>query len=178
MLDPSAMTRAVLAVILVAASSSVASAGGYIGLGIGTAPAVNSEVETLTQNGRSVRLLGGARFGRFSVEGAIHGHDTGRFAVKQASLAGKFNLPLGDQFEAFGRAGLGKAWFDYEPDAAYDVSGRVFLIGAGIEYRLDLGVAAGSIWIDYQYNSASLSGERSNFDIGTRMWTLGVTVGF
>jgi hypothetical protein len=178
MLDPSAMTRAsLLAVILVAALPSAALAGGYIGLGIGTAPAVNSDKVELVENGRSAKILAGTKLGRFSLEGALHGYDVSSYSAYQLSIAGKFTLPLDDQFGVFGRFGLGKTWLTTE-NSIYDVDGNGYLLGAGAEYRLDLGVAAGAIWIDYQYNkSQELAGERNKFDFSSRMWMLGISVG-
>jgi len=54
------------------------------------------------------RDAGGFRFGQFSVEGALLGYglvsDTTRHSdAKELSVAGKFNLPIGYDFEAFGR---------------------------------------------------------------------------
>src|SRR4051812_209393 len=116
------MNRAsLLAVILVAASSSIASAGGYIGLGIGTAPAVGSDVtsiDTLPSDGRSGKLLLGTRWGRISAEGAIQKFDM-TYSVYQASAAGKLNFPLGNGFEAFGRFGLQHTWMNHDQNAMY-----------------------------------------------------------
>ncbi|MGN6110913.1 MAG: outer membrane beta-barrel protein [Kofleriaceae bacterium] len=173
------MNRTCLAVILIAASSGVASAGGYIGLGIGTAPAVGSDVMSIDQlpnDGRSGKLLAGARFGQFSVEGAIHGYDLVGYRAYQASASGKLSLPLGSGFEVFGRLGLQHTWFDHA-NPVYDVDGNGYLLGAGFEYRLNLGVASGSFWVDYQYNKASLDGDRDRFDVASRMWMLGLSIG-
>jgi hypothetical protein len=53
------------------------------------------------------------------------------------------------------------------------------LVGAGIEYKLNLGIGAGSLFLDYTISNALLEGEdpRLKFDTTTRTWTLGITVG-
>jgi len=186
------MKRAVFAVALVAASSGVASAGGYIGLGIGTAPAVNgSNLEsynaTTREDGRSGRLVGGFRFGRFAIEGAIGKfdfvYDDGNlfaFTAYQAQVSGKFTLPLQDGFGVFGRVGLHKQWFNAQRADfdALDVSGTGIVAGVGVEYRLPTALDV-SLFVDYQYSRGGMSGERLDFgSTSTRMWTLGATIGF
>jgi hypothetical protein len=165
---------------------STASAGTYLGLGIGSAPEVNEEADRLESAGRSGKVLLGMRWGNFSVEGAVGRFDMARRNDRglmlpfgdtyQASLAGKLSLPLGNNFEAFGRAGLHKSWIDAETDDL-DVSGDGYLIGAGIEYRLNLAIGQGSIFVDYQYNDTKLEGDRFMFDGSSRMFTVGLTVG-
>lgn len=181
------MKRAALAVILLAMSSGVASAGGYLGLGIGTAPAVSTGIEgqVVSPDGRSARLMLGSRFGQFSVEGALGGFDAvlsdsrGAIAydVYQASIAGKLSLPLGNNFEAFGRVGLQKSWWTTERPEL-EVGGSGLLFGAGFEYRIKTVAGQGSVFVDYQYSSAELKAERSTLgDTSMRMWTLGLTIG-
>jgi hypothetical protein len=99
----------------------------------------------------------------------------------QASAALKLNLPLGNNFEAFGRAGLHHTWISPEVDGN-EVSGNGLLVGAGFEYRLNLLVGQGSIFVDYQYNRVKLEGEErfmagQALDSSYRMWTMGLTVG-
>ena len=182
------MKRALLAVTLVASSSGVASAG-YIGLGIGTAPAVSTtDLENeLYQHGRSGRLILGHRLGRFAVEGAVskfdlelsdRGGQGPLYAVYQAQVSGKYSLPLGDGFEAFGRLGLHKQWFNNER-SEFDTSGSGLVAGAGFEYRIKAGVGDFSVFVDYQYSMADVGGDRLQFGrTSTRMWTLGATIGF
>jgi hypothetical protein len=188
MLVHARMKRAVLAVALVAVSSGVASAGGYIGLGIGTGPAVDADVENdLTPDGRSGRLILGHRFGRFAVEGAVgkfdvmlsdNGGGGPIYETYQAQVSGKYSLPLGDGFEAFGRLGLHKQWFSNEQERL-DVEGTGLLLAAGFEYRFKAAIGGFSIFVDYQYSRADLTGD--TYELGetsTRMWTLGATIGF
>lgn len=198
MLVHARMKRAALAVALVAASSGVAAAGGYIGLGIGTGPAGsvefhdsagNADDRDLTADGRSYRFLGGMRFGRIAVEGAL-GKMNMRlsdsalgqpFDTYQLHAVGKYHLPLGDGFEVFGKLGLQKTWFNNSADRTdLDASGTGVVLGAGVQYRLTAaGIDAASLFIDYQYSRADTKGEI--FDWGgtsLRMWTLGATIGF
>lgn len=183
MLGSRPMKRVALALALVAATSSIASAGRYLGVGIGT-NAVYESNDQLGDDGRSARLLGGMRWGRFSVEGMFSGYGLALadrsgatpMDVYQLSIAGKLNLPLGSNFEAYGRAGLHHTRATGEIDT-YDASGSGFLLGAGFEYRVRTGIGSGSLWVDYQVNKAELTGERFTFDTTTRQWTLGLSVG-
>jgi hypothetical protein len=186
------MKRACLAAVLLASLPATASAGTYVGLGIGTAPAFNEQTERLDSDSRSARVMLGWRTANVSVEGAIGGFDMiitdprngvsrGFGDAYQASAALKLNLPLGNNFEAFGRAGLHHTWISPEVEIN-EVSGNGLLIGAGFEYRLNLLVGQGSIFVDYQYNRVTLEGEErfmgnAAFDSSYRMWTMGLTVG-
>jgi opacity protein-like surface antigen len=178
------MKRAVLALALVAATSSIASAGRYLGIGVGT-NAVTEGKDQLSNDGRSARLIGGMRWGQLSIEGMFSGYGVALadrsgatpLDAYQVSVAGKYNLPLGNAFEAYGRAGLQHTWVSGEVPI-YGASGNGFLLGAGFEYRLKTGIASGSVWVDYQINKAQLTGDRFTYDATTRQWTLGLSVGF
>jgi len=164
------------------AISTTASAGGYVGLGVGTEPGVNDEMaKTAVPVGRSVRGLGGIRFGRFSIEGALNGfgvvaNNHGNQDVFQLSAAAKYNLPLGNGFEAFGRAGLERTWLNLGDDR-YNFSGNGFLVGAGFEYRLDLVITNASLFVDYTIHHATLTDTRGQVTETSRIWALGFTVG-
>jgi Outer membrane protein beta-barrel domain len=132
--------------------------------------------------GRSLRGLGGMRFGNLSVEGALNGFsvDTGRGAqtLYQLSAGARFNLPIGNDFEGFGRAGLERTWLNVG-DPRYDLGGNGFLVGAGIEYRLSAVLANASLFVDYTIHHASLEDSRSNkLDETSRIWGLGFLIGF
>lgn len=186
------MKRAALAVALVAASTGVTSAGGYIGLGIGTSPALNVSNEATHRDfvgdGRSGRLIGGFRFGRFAVEGSYGGADHGMqvesngtyypIELRQLSVSGKYNLPLSDGFEAYGRLGLQRTSLTLDGDDRFDASGSGLMAGIGMELRVP--VAGASIWIDYQYSRASLENDNglTKMDLHSRVWTVGATIGF
>jgi hypothetical protein len=186
MLVHARMKRALLAVALVATTSGVASAGGYLGLGLGTSPSVSGDSGEFDSAGRSARLIGGFHFGRFGVEGSIGGFDAQEklqaswypSKVYLASISGKYNLPLSDGFEAYGRVGLQRTWFSIENDDRFDASGNGLIAGVGMEYKLDLKATAASIWLDYQYSRASLDGELTKSSLSARMWTIGFSIGF
>lgn len=183
MLVHARMKRAVLAMTLLAVSSGVASAGGYIGLGIGTGPAISEDTEAggIESDGRSARLSGGYRVGRLSVEGALGGFDArfNRDSVRlyQLSISGKFNLPLSDGFEAFGRLGIQRTSLNHDnPDI--DATGTGLILGVGMEYVLPVAVTRVSIWVDHQYARADMDSALPEYALSTRMWTLGATIGF
>jgi outer membrane protein with beta-barrel domain len=182
MLTPTPMTRAcLLAAVIVAAlvavgSKSAHAEGSYLGLGVGPAPSLSDD--RFTGDGRSVKALGGMRWGQFSVEAQLGGFDLAvSNTVIQGSVNGKLNLPIADGFEVYGRGGLGHSWLR----AAKDVNnqeGNGFVLGLGIEYRLDLTVASGAIFLDYGYNSTTFKDDRDRqLDLSTRVWTIGFAVG-
>jgi len=73
----------------------------------------------------------------------------------------KLNLPLGNNFEGFGRAGLQHSML---ADAEQTGSGHVRQRPAdrgGFEYRLNLGIGAGSIFVDYTIGRTSLTATRT-----------------
>lgn len=176
------MKRACLTLGFLAASSSAAFAGGYVGLGIGTSPAINDDQDVMVSEGRSGRLLVGSRWSNFALEGAVHKFgmtSPGRqpFDFYQGSVAGKLSFPLGNGFEAFGRLGLQRSWLRNEI-ATFDKEGTGWLAGAGFEYRFNLAATSGSLFVDYQYNDVKLDGDRGPLQLSSRMWTLGATIGF
>ena len=184
MLRLATMKRACLVATLLIASTPLASAGGYVGLGIGTAPAMTDDSAelNLAADGRSGRVLLGSRWGQISLEGALGKFDVvspGRqpFELYQGSVAGKASFPLGNGFEAFGRLGLQRTWLVNEI-GSFDKEGNGFLLGGGFEYSFDVAPTRLSMFIDYQYSSAKLDGDRGRADVSSRMWTLGLTLGF
>src|SRR5688500_11547917 len=110
MLRTAAMSRTALALVMVAASASAASAGGFIGLGVGTGAASSGDL-ALDGDGLCGRLMLGYSFGRFAVEGmgtrdGMVGSGGHEWTGTTLALAGKFTLPLQDNFGVFGRVGL------------------------------------------------------------------------
>lgn len=177
--------RAALVALLIAGSAPVASAGTYLGLGIGTAPASSGDLRFWEDGraGRSGRLQAGYRFGRLSIEGQaakydLEAHDGDVFEFLKFGLAGKFNYPLGDKFELFARAGIQHTGLiDERKDEEYSGSG--FYVSGGVEYVLDVGAVAGSIFIDYSIDHTSLTSPyhgMDEFGLTTRVWTLGANV--
>ena len=170
-----------LAAGLLAIGPRTASAGGYLGLALGSEPGVNDNMERIAQPlGRSLRGLAGIRFGNLSVEAALNGFGvvSGNIdrTVYQASGALKLSIPLGNDFEAFGRAGLERTWLNHD-DARYDRTGDGFLVGAGFEYRLNAILANASLFIDYTVHRTTLENTREKVDATSRIWGLGFTVG-
>lgn len=175
--------RPLLAVALVAAAASTASAGPYLGLGIGTAASPSGDLEMTSSDGnRTGRLILGNSWGRFSVEGQGSRYSVykGRLPYdgSQLAVAGKYSLPLGDSFEAFGRLGLQRTWLNTDANQA-DWQGNGWLFGAGFEYRFKISTVGASAFVDYQYASTNLVDQRSTNTergMGVGLWTLGATV--
>ena len=178
------MKSALLLATGLLAISSTASAGGYLGLALGTQPGVNDEMAKDVGNpsGRSLRALGGIRFdNNFSIEGALNGFGViapsrGDQTAYQISVAGKLNLPLGDNFEAFGRLGLERTWLDVGDDR-YNWSGNGFLVGGGFAYRLDAVLNHAALFVDYTIDHATVENTRAKRDETARIWGLGFTIG-
>jgi len=175
--------RSLLAVALVAASATAASANTYLGLGIGTDASPSGDLSMQTSDGnRSGRLMLGTRFGHLSIEGAgsRYGLLRGSLPYQGTQLAAalKYSLPLGNNFEVFGRGGVERTWLNPENTAA-DWAGNGWLLGGGFEYRLDLGVTAASVFVDYEHSDTNLVNQNDmktekNETIG--VWTAGVTL--
>lgn len=176
------MNRALLVMAVLMMSSTAASAGGYLGLGIGPEANVNGTDGHFDGDGRSYRLLGGIRFSRLSFEASLTGQDVlmmdnggGEYASKQLALAGKYSLPLGSHFEAFGKVGVHRTWLS--GGSVYDVSGGGWLLGGGFEYRLNALITGASLFVDYTHHAATLDGDVYSFEAGVGMWMLGFTIG-
>lgn len=187
MLPHARMTRTLAVAALLVSSTSIASAGTYLGLGIGTAPAVNSEVPAMVEtSGRSGRLLGGYsfngfKFGRLSIEANAGRNDVYiskvEYASTMLSIGGKFNYPLGSNFEVFGRGGLQHTWLTTDCTDRNQADGGGLFVGAGFEYRLNVVATAASIFVDYQYASTGFEDDdMDTWDSSERVWTLGLTI--
>jgi opacity protein-like surface antigen len=178
--------------VVVAMSISASSAfadgergyNGYVGLGLGAEPAVNDDLaNNVVPEGRSLRLLGGLRFGNIAFEGALNGfgvavHGFGDHTIYQLSAAVKLSLPLGNGFEAFGRIGLEHTWLTIEDTVDRSFSGNGLMGGAGFEYRFPAGSTKMSVFVDYTLHHATLSNVQDDLSETSRIWALGVTVGF
>ena len=176
--------RTLLALVTVAVAAPVASAGTYIGLGVGSGANVSDSVDSpYLADGRSAKLAVGFSFGRLAAEGAYSGFGlirqngpaTGALDSRTLSAALKYNYPLGNNFEVFGRAGLLRTDLTPRDVGPMTTSGDGYLLGAGFEYRLP---AFGSIFVDYTRDEAtfdsSLKGQP--LDQTASMWMLGVNV--
>lgn len=174
------MTRASLVAAVLLGSSGVAAAGPYVGLGVGDGVGVSGDYSA---RGRSYRLLGGYKFGRLSAEASIGTASLGAepgtdYDALGLTLSGKYNLPLSNGFEVFGRVGLHHIGLDRENSDRddLDLSGGGLLLGGGVEYRPKLPV---SFWLDYTLTyTSSLDGVYiKQSDFTTRQWMLGFTFG-
>jgi len=169
------------------ATASVASAGPYLGLGVGPAAGMSGGDNqygpgSFEGAGRSYRLLGGYQLGRLAIEALIKGQDFAyngsRFAGKELALAGVYHHPLGSGFEAYGKLGVHRTSLTRDVDIrVYDVSGEGLLVGAGFALHLDALLASGSVFVDYTHHAADMSGDRYAFEGGVGMWMLGFTFG-
>lgn len=163
------------------AYSPTASAGGYLGLALGTDPGVNDDMaQVATPSSRSLRGLGGIRFGNLALEGALNGFGvTANGAdrrVFQLSGALKLSLPMGSGFEGFGRAGIERTWLNVD-DERYDLAGNGFQVAAGFEYRLNAVVSNASLFVDYTIHHATLTNTSGEVSETSRIWALGFTIG-
>jgi hypothetical protein len=177
------MNTALLVATGCLALSSTASAGGYLGLALGTEPGINDDFEQAVgrPSGRSLRVLAGARFGNVSLEGALDGFDVATLhfmhqTAYQLSGAVRLSLPLGNNFEGFARVGLERTWLNLSSDG-FDLMGDGFLVSGGFEYRLDSVLTNASIFVDYNIHHATLNSDRFRTDLTARIWGLGFSVG-
>jgi OOP family OmpA-OmpF porin len=178
--------RTVLVVALLAASGAAAHAGTYLGLGIGTGANLSDSVnDSFQADGRSARVALGYRVGRFAVEGMYSGFNYiqanaaagGQIDSRSLQLAGKYNLPLNNDFELYGRFGLLRT--DLTPVAAGQAtaSGTGYTFSVGLEYKLDLLVAGFGVYIDWTRNQATFdTGTSVPFDQTATMLTAGVNL--
>lgn len=181
------MTRFGLAAVLLVASTSMASAGTYVGLGIGTASngsgvrSDGTDVGSTDGFERSGRLMLGTRLSKLSIEGQGSRYDmslsTHSLQVTQLGIGLKLSIPLGNNFEAFGRGGLERTWLNHGTNNMLDAAGNGWFLGGGFEYRLSLGVTAASLFVDYQRSSTDIVDNRMiEHNVSSGMWTLGATV--
>jgi hypothetical protein len=180
------MTRAVLALFVVTATSTAASAGTYFGLGVGSAADMVSNTSGITMKGndRSLRGIVGYRFGRLSVEGAVSHYgmflNALPFDSNMASASLKYSLPLGSGFGVFGSAGLQHTWLSTSSQGGFSADGTGYVLGLGAEYRLNVSLLGGaSIFVDYQRAETSFtnsSNAKTNYDGQAGLFTLGLTV--
>ena len=182
------MKRTLLAAALLIASTGVASAGVYGGLSVGPGAAVQDDTFDLTSPGRAVRLLGGYRLGRLSAEAQVFGntlrdyldHDVEH---RQIALLGKYNFPLGSNFELFGRAGVQHTRLTLQDGAGgHSFTGNGVILGPGVEYRINFVAATASIRLDYTISyvggaESDTYGGGDGLSLTSGQWMLGFTVG-
>lgn len=181
------MSRLALAAVTLAAMTSVASAGTYVGLGIGTAANGSAErndgIDYGSTDGfeRSGRLMVGSRFGKLSIEGQGGRYDIVfdhlGYQATQLGLGAKLNLPIGNNFELFAKGGLERTWLSTQSATMHDAAGNGYFLGGGFEYRVNLGVTAASLFLDYQRSSTDFTNDYMlQYSAVSSMWTIGATV--
>jgi hypothetical protein len=177
--------RLAIGAVILASMTSVASAGTYLGLGIGSESnghATRSDgVDSgeLAGYGRSGRLIVGfGLFSKLALEAQGSRFDVmfggSPYQATQAALALKLGLPLGSNFHFVAKGGVERTWLT--DGAQMDFAGNGLLLGGGFEYHLNLGLTAAAIFVDYQRASSGFSNPTVAFDGVTSMWTLGATV--
>ena len=179
MLVSAPMTRLALVAVILASTAASASAGTYVGLGVGTAPATSGDV-TMVEAGRSGRLQLGYRFGPLSVEGLASRADLARddgasYSWTTLGVAGRVSHALGAGFEVFGRLGYQGTSIS-QSGGHDDFSGKGLMFGGGFEYRLNLVLASGSLFVDYNVEHSSLDRDGvygMEYGLTSRVWTLG-----
>lgn len=175
------MTVAIAATLLAPAA---ASAGGFVGLGVGPSPNLSGdEVNDLEGSGRTGRLFLGYRIQHFSIEGQLTANSTtdslrnqDDYAARHVALYGKYSHPIGDGFEAFGKVGLVQS--SYGNDDTESLSGGGLGAAAGVELRVNLGISAIAFGLEYGLTSVDLelpNGDESTVRSG--QWMLSVSLG-
>lgn len=186
------MRRPVLALVLVAATAATASAGGYVGLGIGNG-ANSSGGLSVHPAGRTFRLMGGYEIGRdvlhgrFAVEALGTRYDMVRedgheYTGTTLALAGRYNFGLGYNFYLYARLGI--QYTTLEPKVYEEPrSGIGVLFAPGVEYRIPIGAMALAFFIDGTVTHASMSdpsipNSPAVGDLTSTYWTLGAAFYF
>jgi hypothetical protein len=176
------MKRLTGAALVLCATASTASAGAYIGLGIGTSARASSDMTTMEGDGRSGRLMLGWRIGRFGIEGSGTRYDVwvagAPFESTQLAIGGKYGLPIGNNFEIFGRGGLQRTSLSALSSGGYEAAGGGFYLGLGIEYRLPIAAVGASLFMDYQRAWTTFDNGMGEYDGVAGIWTLGAMLSF
>jgi hypothetical protein len=177
------MTRAALAVLVLAATATTASAGTYFGLGIGTSGEVSADHGVKVQdNGRSYRGFIGYRFGHLSIEGALTHYslflDGTAFDSNRAAAVAKYSFPISSGFELFGRGGVQHTWLMTGTQGQNNADGTGIVFGGGVEYRFHLSfIAGGSVFLDYEraQTPTFTNSPGATWAGGDGMFTIGVS---
>ena len=177
------MKGPVLVAAVLTLTATTASAGGFVGLGIGTSPAHG--VDSFAEDGRSGRLELGYSFGRISVEGMGTRFDMARddgatYSATSLGIAGLYTLPLSDGFDVFGRLGLQHTTLSPNNQSPAHTGGGI-LFGGGAQFRLPTAAVKLAIFVDYTIARSSVAPETHpdyEYSLTTRIWTLGAKLGF
>ncbi|HUS32136.1 MAG TPA: outer membrane beta-barrel protein [Kofleriaceae bacterium] len=184
------MKRVLLVAAVLAATTATASAGGFVGLGIGGEAGVSSD-SSLAADGRSGRLEVGYSFGRLSVEGLVSRFDLynttdyAGYTDTSLGIAATFGVPLSAGFGVYGRGGLQHTTLSVDESASradrhYNGSGLLF--GGGFDYHLPLAATNLALFVDYTITTSSLTIDElpgiEAYQFTTRNWMLGAKLGF
>lgn len=173
LVTPAAILTALLA------TTTVATAGTYVSVGIGPRAQPQGELDKMTTTAESSdvsqqRAALGWSISRLAIEGSV-----GRFGIGEghATVAGvhaRLTLPLDGGFGAYGRVGLERAWLtDLAPRLGDSAEGMG--AGLGLEYRLSaplLGQAA--LWAEVSQDQLTFADETEG---GARLYTIGASLG-
>jgi hypothetical protein len=160
-------------------SASIASAGTYVSLGMGGTPDPQGELKIAASTGaadvpqRKAAL--GWSIGRFAVEATAGRYALGGGHATAAGVQGRLSIPLDGNFGAYGRFGVERAWLS-DLDARLGDTADGWVGGLGLEYKIDaplLGQAA--IWAELTQDQLTFADDTKG---GSRMWTLGASLGF
>jgi hypothetical protein len=171
------MVRLGICLTVLLGSLSVASAGSYLSLGVGGAPAVHGDMRmaaTGEGDGANGRLALGFGVSRLSIEGSLSRFGLGGSTATAAGAHLRLGLPVRGGFGIFGRLGVERVWLGADlPSMASTADGTIG--GLGLEYRLSaplLGEAG--LWAEVSGDRLDTGGGRTG---GVALWTAGLTVG-
>lgn len=185
---------AALSTLAVAGLASPAHAGGYISVGIGADAGLAGDMATHFtadhDDAGSGRIAIGQRVGNIAVEASLYGAalqsttglgDGADYATATAGVALKYYIPLSGRLEGYGKGGLDKTWLVADGDMrASGYAGRGYNFGGGIQFTFETGLlGSAAVWLDYTHQEFELREDgMRDLDGGTRLLTLGVSLGF
>jgi hypothetical protein len=171
------MVRLGICLMIVLGSVSVASAEGYVSLGIGGDPALRGDARMAASgggDGGNGRLALGIGISRLAVEGSLSRFGLGGSTATAAGAHLRLRFPLHGGFGIFGRIGLERVWWGSDvPSMSPTADGTVG--GLGLEYRLSaplLGEAA--VWAEVSNDWLDTGNGHTG---GVRLWTAGLSFG-
>jgi hypothetical protein len=173
----SIMVRVGICLTVLVGSLSVASAEGYVSLGVGGDAALHGDARMAASgqgDGGNGRLALGVGVSRLSVEGSLSRFGLGSNTATAAGAHLRLRFPIAGGFGIFGRVGLERVWWGSDVPAMSSTADGV-IGGLGLEYRLSaplLGEAG--IWAEVSDDRLDTGGGRTG---GVRLWTAGLTFG-
>ncbi len=187
------MTAAIL-IFTPLAMTSVTEAGGFVSLGMGSAPNLGGEVSQLYTGDESGsnggRIAMGERLGPLALEAGINsaslltqGVGAGAESAKAVSLevSLKYYFSFMGPVEAYAKGGLAKTWIVQGSGMSMDSeqSGRAYALGGGLQYSLPTPILEAGVWMDYSRQILDLhNNEGESVDGSVDVLTMGVSFGF